>query len=284
MNYLLFTIDFEPDYPPMGNTFLGIEETSKILGLLASWSIRATFFVTAQLAQKFPDVIQTIQNAGHEIGCHGWRHEALSKNGVLGITAIPRAMVKPTITQATDILTAICGSSPKSFRAPYYSYSHKILPLLVMLGYVVDSSRLANPYLSNSVLPYAPFTLQGDQRYFLEVPVHSGTTNEGINYSGLCSYSLRLAGLEAVQSATLKLIRKQENEHSVSVFSCHPWEFVANPPWKDTQNIFIWKDSDKLYQRLNDYLKFMSANFHPISLTMCQFQQNWKFSSYPESL
>ncbi len=47
-----------------------------ILELLAGNNIKATFFCTAAFAEKAPDIIMKIKEAGHEIASHGYYHSA----------------------------------------------------------------------------------------------------------------------------------------------------------------------------------------------------------------
>jgi peptidoglycan/xylan/chitin deacetylase (PgdA/CDA1 family) len=47
----------------------------RLLDLLHRHELRATFFVEAVNAQRYPDTLDAILGRGHEIGCHGWRHE-----------------------------------------------------------------------------------------------------------------------------------------------------------------------------------------------------------------
>jgi peptidoglycan-N-acetylglucosamine deacetylase len=46
-----------------------------LLELLDRHGLHATFFVEAINAQRYPDTLAAIRDGGHEIGCHGWRHE-----------------------------------------------------------------------------------------------------------------------------------------------------------------------------------------------------------------
>jgi peptidoglycan/xylan/chitin deacetylase (PgdA/CDA1 family) len=48
--------------------------TPRILDVLARRDARATFFVLAKRAERFPDIVTAIRNGGHEIGLHGDDH------------------------------------------------------------------------------------------------------------------------------------------------------------------------------------------------------------------
>jgi len=48
--------------------------TDKILEILEKYDIKATFFIIGDLAEKYPDKVRAINDAGHIIGCHTCTH------------------------------------------------------------------------------------------------------------------------------------------------------------------------------------------------------------------
>ena len=52
----------------------GVSLTPKLLKLLGSRGVRATFFLAGFRAQENPGVADAITAAGHEVGCHGQDH------------------------------------------------------------------------------------------------------------------------------------------------------------------------------------------------------------------
>ena len=47
----------------------------RLLRLLDRRAVRATFFVPGFSAERWPDAVRSIRDAGHEIACHGYLHE-----------------------------------------------------------------------------------------------------------------------------------------------------------------------------------------------------------------
>ena len=47
----------------------------RILDKLEQYAVRATFFVPGLTAERYPEVVMKIAEAGHEIGHHGYAHE-----------------------------------------------------------------------------------------------------------------------------------------------------------------------------------------------------------------
>ncbi|HQE50488.1 MAG TPA: polysaccharide deacetylase family protein, partial [Fervidobacterium sp.] len=48
-----------------------------LLDLLDEYSIKAVFFVLADIAEEYFDILCEIKDRGHEIGCHGYDHRLL---------------------------------------------------------------------------------------------------------------------------------------------------------------------------------------------------------------
>ena len=70
-----FTVDVEHDCPPFLTTYRGIEEgMPRLMGLLAEEGVRSTFFITGDVAQRYPAIVKQLVDQGHEVGCHGQTH------------------------------------------------------------------------------------------------------------------------------------------------------------------------------------------------------------------
>ena len=64
-----------PEDRPLGQHFSVHEALPELLSLLAREDLRATFFVEGLNGQLYPQALQGLRAAGHEVACHGWRHE-----------------------------------------------------------------------------------------------------------------------------------------------------------------------------------------------------------------
>ena len=45
-----------------------------MLDLLDEFDVTATFFVVADVVEHYPELVESIVERGHEIGCHGLHH------------------------------------------------------------------------------------------------------------------------------------------------------------------------------------------------------------------
>ena len=113
----------------------------RILKLLDQHKIAASFFGPAVSFSLAPQMIGMIQASGrHEIGIHGWIHE---RNATL-----PRADEERLLKKAVERMTELVGKRPVGYRAPSWNFSDSTLDLLLEMGFLYDSSLMADdrPY------------------------------------------------------------------------------------------------------------------------------------------
>ncbi|HET7559015.1 MAG TPA: polysaccharide deacetylase family protein [Limnochordia bacterium] len=98
---IALTFDDGPDY----------RFTPQILNILDQKGVQATFFITGVRAEAAPDVLRRIQNSGHEIENHGYKH--------LKMDVLTDAQIKQNLDQGADVIKRITGIQPTYFRPPY---------------------------------------------------------------------------------------------------------------------------------------------------------------------
>jgi succinoglycan biosynthesis protein ExoA len=109
--------------------------TDKILRALEAASAHGTFFVLGWVAARHPELVRTIQRAGHEIGCHSYWHR-------LAYRQTP-AEFRADLRQARDLLQDITGTPVVAYRAPSFSITRQslwALDILIEEGFRYDSS------------------------------------------------------------------------------------------------------------------------------------------------
>ena len=85
----------------------------EILNKLDERGFKGTFFCVGGMAKEFPDVVRLIDNRGHEIGCHSYKHVWLNK--------MTEEEVYDDTREAVDALEQCIGKKVKSYRAPAFS-------------------------------------------------------------------------------------------------------------------------------------------------------------------
>ena len=138
----------------------------KILRLLDKHKIKATFFVTGEIAKLHPSSIRKIHEDGHEVACHGLTHD---KNEFL----LDESDQRRRIEEATEIIEKIVGARPLGFRAPCLRANSTTLKILEEYGYIYDSSVIPTfipgyyGVLSAPTRPYHPSPLRMDRELSL---------------------------------------------------------------------------------------------------------------------
>jgi peptidoglycan/xylan/chitin deacetylase (PgdA/CDA1 family) len=101
------------------------EVLPKILELLAATHLKATFFVEAVNTERYPQALSGLSGAGHELGCHGWRHETFA--------ALTTERKREILEASTRALRAT-GAHVTGFRPPGGVLEPDDLPLLKEAG------------------------------------------------------------------------------------------------------------------------------------------------------
>ena len=93
--------------------------TYRILDILESEKVSATFFVLGTAAQAYPDIVKRAAEEGHEIGSHTLSHADL--------TTLSGSSLISEIVDAVDIIERTIGYRPSITRPPYGEYNDKVL-------------------------------------------------------------------------------------------------------------------------------------------------------------
>ncbi len=114
----------------MGEHFTVTEILPSLLDLLASHGLRVTFFVEGLNAEMYPQTLHTIEDAGHEVAVHAWRHEEWA--------ALQADAEAELLQRATAAMRAI-DIQPRGFRPPGGGLTERTLGLLREHGYTYVS-------------------------------------------------------------------------------------------------------------------------------------------------
>jgi peptidoglycan/xylan/chitin deacetylase (PgdA/CDA1 family) len=106
----------------------------RILGVLARHNLRATFFVPGYSAHRYPAVVASIAEAGHEIAHHSYFHE-----NTIGMDERTEADM---IDLGLRALWDVAGVRPAGYRAPMWEMNYHTPRLLADRGFLYDSSLM----------------------------------------------------------------------------------------------------------------------------------------------
>ncbi len=113
----------------------------RVVDLLDRYEIPASFFIPAVSLQLHPEMAEVIKRSGrHEFGVHGWIHERNAE--------MPAEAEREMVRRAVAYLEEVTGERPVGYRAPSWNFSANTLGMIREMGFLYDSSLMADdrPY------------------------------------------------------------------------------------------------------------------------------------------
>jgi peptidoglycan/xylan/chitin deacetylase (PgdA/CDA1 family) len=123
----------------------------RLLRMLDQQGIRATFFIPGYSAERWPDAVRSIRDAGHEIAHHGYLHE--------GSRSADPETEERRLLRGFEALQSVAGVRPIGYRAPNWEVSFALPGILARHGIRYNSGLMDadHPYrLAVSAEPNAP--------------------------------------------------------------------------------------------------------------------------------
>lgn len=216
-------MEFEAAVPPERRHFLPsrVEGTvARVLELLERYRTRATFFVVGRVAELHPGMVRGIVEAGHEVACHSYTHELVSRLS-------PRAF-REDVRVAKTILEELTGRPVLGYRAPNYSIGPSqawAYDILLEQGFRYDSSiyPVRHDRYGDPNAPRFPYAIHQE---LIEFPI--GTSRRmGLNLPIGGGGYFRLFPTRWFERA---IKRVNARERMPVMFYFHPWEMDPDQP------------------------------------------------------
>jgi peptidoglycan/xylan/chitin deacetylase (PgdA/CDA1 family) len=102
------------------------ERTPRVLDLLATFGVRATFFLVGERVARATPLVRRIASEGHFIGNHGWDHATLS--------FASRRKICEQLSRSQDAIGSVLGKRPTLFRPPFGRRDYRLYQETRRLG------------------------------------------------------------------------------------------------------------------------------------------------------
>ena len=194
----------------------------RILLLLDSRRIHATFFTLGWIAERYPAMLRRVADAGHEVASHGYAHLRASEQSA--------AQFADDVRRSKTILEQITGLAVRGYRAPSFSIGAANLwafDVLLEAGYRYSSSiyPIRHDHYGMPDAPRFAWRPRGPQG-MLELPVSTvrlrgrNLPAGGGGYFRLMPYALSRWLLRRINS----------RDGQAGIFYFHPWELDPGQP------------------------------------------------------
>ncbi len=183
----------------------------RILDLLQEYGLPATFFVPGVTAERYPDAVEQILAAGHEIGHHSYAHVSPFDQD--------EAAERSDFERALESLARF-GVEPKGFRCPSWEPAWRTPALVAEYGLAYDSS------LMDADAPYLLETSSGD---IVELPVHWALDDwEQYAYLPRPPFKSPIESPQKVLDLWISELDAMRRYGCLFVLTCHP--FLSGRP------------------------------------------------------
>jgi polysaccharide deacetylase family protein (PEP-CTERM system associated) len=191
---------------------------------LARGGHRATVFFLGWIARRYPGLVKTARERGHEIGVHGDLHVRADE--------MTTEEFREDLRRASRSLEAAGGGEAFSvYRAAEWSIREPgaaALSVLAAAGFRCDASMMPVPPLGSAAVPRGPHRIDRDGWSLVELPPLTGRAfGRRLPMGGAWPFRVlsaaRLADAEA----------RARDAGAPAVFTLHPWELDPEHPRMD---------------------------------------------------
>jgi polysaccharide deacetylase family protein (PEP-CTERM system associated) len=193
-----------------------VDATLRLLDLLDSIDVKATFFVVGMVAEAYPSLIREVSDRGHEVGSHSHLHRL--------VHSLLPAEFREEMRGARLRLQDLTGQPVAGFRAPEFSVlrvDHWCFDVLAEVGFIYDSSVFpARARYGIPDAPRTPFEIATRSGTIVEFPIATWALGTRRLAMGGGSY-FRLFPGHFLDRA----IQRLDREGTPAVLYFHPYEF-----------------------------------------------------------
>ena len=105
----------------------GNEDTQQILDTLEKYNVKVTFFMTGGWVEKYPEDVEKIYKAGHDLGNHSENHKNMSQ--------LSNEECQSELLKVHEKVKTLTSAEMNLFRPPYGDYDNEVITNATACGY-----------------------------------------------------------------------------------------------------------------------------------------------------
>ncbi|MFO8068280.1 MAG: polysaccharide deacetylase family protein [Bacteroidales bacterium] len=241
------------------------EETLRLLDILDSYKVTATFFIVSDVAERYDKIRNALKGSRHEIASHSSTHKipinSDTKQDVQSHDVWYKELLDSKMTLEKIFETKIIG-----YRAPGAYFANWMVPLLEQAGFKYDSSIAYNSLYSKTNIklkniPSAPYLINAEKldnsapaSNLTELPWSNLKVAKNIILPVGGAYFFRLLGYKYFKHAISKALKNGD-----TMFYMHPYDISTKKiPAENGKRPLFWinkglKTERKFIKLLKEY-------------------------------
>ena len=104
----------------------GNEDTQTLIDILEKYNVKTTFFVVGDWAEKYPESVKALHDAGHEVMSHSNHHDHYN--------SLTAQQIIDDVTASNERISATTGVTPSLIRCPYGEYDDHVIAAIRSIG------------------------------------------------------------------------------------------------------------------------------------------------------
>ena len=209
---------------PLSRGEFGALASKRILGLLKSHGIRATWFIPGFTIESWPKECAAVVADGHEVAHHSWAHVPPATQ--------TREQEEADLVRANDAIARLTGRKARGYRSPSWDLSAHTIDLLVAHGFSYDSSLMGADYVpyrarQGDVAELGKPYKFGKETALIEMPI-SWSLDDYPHFEFVRTPQTVLPGLQSARTVMENwldefLYMKKSTDWGVLTYTMHPY-------------------------------------------------------------
>jgi len=209
---------------PLSRGEFGLVGARRVLALLKSFGVRATWFIPGFTIASHPRACEAVVRDGHEVAHHSWAHVPPAQQSL--------AEEEADLVRANEAIARLTGRKARGYRSPAWDLSESTIDLLLAHGFQYDSSLMGADYWPYRARrgdrvalgePYRP----GEETALIEMPI-SWSLDDFPHFEFVRTATTVLPGLQSARTVMenwfdeFRYMRKTV-DWGVLTYTMHPY-------------------------------------------------------------